>query len=133
MRLTRGGVRLQEPVVAIVGVCAAGKTTLAAGLNAAGITAYSVPQEHSSVRRLWLRRSPPPDILVMLDARWETTKKRRPEISYGPDRLEEQRRRLAVAREECDLYLPTDDLTIAEVRERVLSFIADWRRRREGA
>ena len=117
---------MQEPVVAIVGVCAAGKTTLAAGLNAAGITAYTVPQEHSYVRRLWLRRNPPPNILVMLDARWETTKKRRPDISYGPERLEEQRLRLALARQECDLYLPTDDLTIVEVRERVLSFVAAW-------
>lgn len=118
--------------MAIVGVCAAGKTTLAAGLNAAGVTAYSVPQEHSFVRRLWLRRNPPPSILVMLDARWETTRRRRPDITYGPERLEEQRRRLALAREECDLYLPTDDLTIAEVRERVLSFIAAWKEK-EGA
>lgn len=112
--------------MAIVGVCAAGKTTLAAGLNAAGVKAYSVPQEHSFVKRLWQRLHPDVNILVMLDARWETTRRRRPDISYGPDRLEEQRRRLAVARAECHLYLPTDDLTIEEVRERVLEFIRAW-------
>jgi len=119
--------RLREPVVAIVGVCAAGKTTLAAGLKEAGVKAYSVPQEHSSVRRLWKHLHPDANILVMLDARWETTRRRRPDISYGPDRLEEQRRRLAYARAECDLYLPTDDLTIPEVRERVLEFIEAWK------
>ncbi len=119
--------RLREPVVAIVGVCAAGKTTLAAGLNAAGIRAYSVPQEHSVVRRLWKHLHPDANILVMLDARWETTRRRRPEIRYGPERLEEQRRRLAYARAECDLYLPTDDLSIEDVRQRVLAFIETWK------
>ncbi len=118
---------MREPVVAIVGVCASGKTTLAAGLNEAGVKAYSVPQEHSYVRRLWRHTRPDANILVMLDARWETTRRRRPEITYGPERLEEQRNRLRYAREECDLYLPTDDLTIEEVRARVLQFIEAWK------
>jgi hypothetical protein len=120
---------LKEPVVAIVGVCAAGKTTLAAGLTQEGIKAYSVPQEHSFVRRLWEKLHPDANVLVMLDARWETTKQRRPHISYGPDRLDEQRQRLAIAREACDLYLPTDDLTIDQVRQRVLEFLRDWKER----
>jgi deoxyadenosine/deoxycytidine kinase len=120
---------LKEPVVAIVGVCASGKTTLAAGLTQHGIRAYSVPQEHSFVRRLWEKQHPDANVLVMLDARWETTKQRRPTISYGPDRLEEQRQRLALARESCDLYLPTDDLSIDEVRQRVLDFLATWKER----
>lgn len=115
----------RRPVVAVVGVCAAGKTTLVSGLRALGIEAYSVPQEHSVVRRLWQRVQP--DLLVMLDARWETTKRRRPEITYGPDRLEEQRHRLRYARAECDLYLPTDDLTIDQVRQRVLELVERWR------
>jgi hypothetical protein len=118
---------MAEPNVAIVGVCAAGKTTLAEGLKRVGIPAVTVPQEHSSVRRLWERVHPECNILVMLDAKWETTKKRRPTIGYGPERLEEQRKRLQIARESCDLYLPTDDLTIDEVRERVLAWIEEWK------
>jgi deoxyadenosine/deoxycytidine kinase len=120
---------VKEPYVAIVGVCASGKSTLAQGLNQLGIKAFSVPQEHSFVRRLWEKLHPQANILIMLDARWETTKRRRPTISYGPDRLEEQRERLKYARELCDLYLPTDDLTIEEVRERVLSWIEAWKER----
>ncbi|MFZ5815100.1 MAG: hypothetical protein ACOY93_07325 [Bacillota bacterium] len=120
---------MKEPVVSIVGVCASGKTTLAAGLNSAGVRAYSVPQEHSFVRRLWEKQHPETTVLVMLDATWETTKRRRPTIAYGPDRLEEQRQRLAPAREACDLYLPTDDLSIDEVRQRVLDFLAAWKER----
>jgi hypothetical protein len=117
-----------EPNVAIVGVCAAGKSTLAEGLKQAGVPALTVPQEHSSVRRLWERLHPECNILVMLDARWETTKKRRPTIMYGPERLDEQRKRLALAREACDLYLPTDDLSIEEVREKVLAWIEAWKK-----
>ncbi len=81
------------------------------------------------MRRLWEKQHPDANILVMLDARWETTKQRRPTISYGPERLEDQRVRLAPAREACDLYLPTDDLTVDEVRQRVHAFIQEWKER----
>lgn len=116
-------------MVAIVGVCASGKTTLSAGLNQNGVKAYSVPQEHSSVRRLWEKQHPDVNFLVVLDAQWETTKQRRPTISYGPDRLEDQRQRLVLARECCNLYLPTDGLGIDEVRQRVLESLESWKER----
>lgn len=117
-----------EPNVAIVGVCAAGKSTLAEGLKARGIPAVTVPAEHSSVRRLWERLHPECNILVMLDAEYETTKRRRPTMMGGPERTVEQRRRLGLAREACDLYLPTDDLSIEGVRERVLAWIEEWKK-----
>lgn len=109
------------PVIAITGVCAAGKSTLAAGLRSLGYQAFSVPQEHSAVRRLWVRRSP--DVLVLLDATWETVKRRRPDSAPSPERLAAQRERLAYARAECDLYLPTDDLTVEQVRDAVVRFV----------
>lgn len=121
---------MKEPYIAVVGVCAAGKSTLAEGLSGMGIKAVSVPQEHSYVRRLWTKLHPDVNILVMLDARYETTKRRRPTIMYGPERLEEQRQRLAIAREECALYLPTDDLSIEGVRQTVADWVAKWK---EGA
>lgn len=114
---------MTEPSIAIVGVCAAGKSTLAKGLKELGYKAHSIPQEHSVVRRLWERLHPQTNVLIMLDARFETTKQRRPSISYGPERLEEQRRRLAMAREQCHLYLPTDDLSIEQVRQTVVNWL----------
>lgn len=118
---------MSRPRIAIVGVCAAGKTTLAKGLQGRGYGAFSVPQEHSVVRALWERKEP--DLLVMLDARWETTKRRRPDIMYGPERLEAQRERLRIARERCDLYLPTDDLSIDEVCTAVEQLAEKWKER----
>ena len=123
----RGEVRVREPYVAVVGVCAAGKSTLADGLTALGIRAVTVPQEHSFVRRLWERLHPDANILIMLDACFETTKRRRPTIMYGPERLDEQRQRLQLARELCDLYLPTDDLSIEDVRQAVVDWVAHWK------
>jgi RNase adaptor protein for sRNA GlmZ degradation len=114
-----------RPLIAVVGVCASGKTTLVGGLRELGYSAVNVPQEHSVVRALWERKNP--DLLVMLDARWETTKRRRPEIAYGPERLDDQRRRLQTARERCDLYLPTDDLTEVEVRSAVVRLADEWK------
>lgn len=114
-----------RPVIAVVGVCAAGKSTLARGLQQLGYEAHSVPQEHSVVRRLYVHRHP--DLLIMLDAQWETTRQRRPDISYGPERLAEQRERLRYAREDCDLYLATDGLTVDQVREQAVALILAWR------
>lgn len=120
-----------RPVIAVVGVCAAGKSTLATGLKALGYEAFSVPQEHSVVRALWERKHP--DILVMLDAEWETTKKRRPDIMYGPERIIEQRRRLQLARDCCHLYLPTDDMTIDQVRAAVVELAERWKEQNDVA
>jgi len=120
---------LKEPLIAVVGVCASGKTTLVAGLTGLGLRAVAISQEHSFVKRLWAKLHPDTDILIMLDARWETTKLRRPAITYGPERLEEQRRRLAHAIAECNLYLPTDDLSIEQVRQSVVDWVKSWKER----
>lgn len=120
---------MNEPYVAVVGVCAAGKSTLVDGLNQVGVRAVSVPQEHSVVRRLWERLHPEVNILVMLDARYETTKRRRPTIMYGPERLEEQRTRLHLARQFCHIYLHTDDMSITEVRQAVVDWVENWKGR----
>ncbi len=59
----------------------------------------------------------------MLDARLETIRRRRP-VPWGQERLDTQLQSLALARRECDLFLPTDDLTIDEVRAQALAAIA---------
>jgi RNase adaptor protein for sRNA GlmZ degradation len=108
--------------VAVVGACAAGKSTLVSALRAAGYEARHVAQEHSYVPAMWQRVSRP-DVLVYLDADYETIMARRAPFAFTPADLAEQKRRLAHARQNCDLYIDTSGLTPAEVRERCRSFL----------
>ncbi|MCI0394683.1 MAG: hypothetical protein L0332_27875 [Chloroflexi bacterium] len=110
--------------VAVVGACAAGKSTLVASLRQAGYEARHVAQEHSYVPAMWQRISRP-DVLIYLDVSYEAIRSRRPHLNLRPEELEEQRRRLAHARQHCDLYLDTSGLSAAEVRGRALSFLEE--------
>ena len=80
-------------------------------------------QEHSGVANLWKMRGRP-DVLICLDARVETINARLQRSDWTPGYLREQLQRLRGARAACDLYLPTDELTIAGVLERVLKFLS---------
>lgn len=113
--------------VAVVGPCAAGKSTLVPALREVGYEARQPAQEHSYAPTMWQRFSRP-DILIYLDLNYETARLRRPHIDGGPERLEEQHRRLAHAREHCDFYLDTSSLTPDEVREAVFEFLSTWSR-----
>lgn len=106
--------------IAVVGVCASGKTTLVRGLREAGYDAYNVAQEHSGIHDFWSKRQP--DLLVMIDATLPAIKKRR-SVSWDEERLVVQHKRLADARANADLYLQTDALDADEVRQRVIDFI----------
>lgn len=108
--------------VAVVGVCASGKSTLVASLRAAGYDARHVAQEHSYVLNMW-QRIAKPDVLIFLDVDYGTVIERRPTLDLRPEHLAEQQRRLAHARENCNLYLDTRDLTPDEVRRQALSFL----------
>jgi pantothenate kinase len=110
--------------VAVVGACAVGKSTLVAALRADGYEARHVAQEHSYVQSMW-QRIGRPDVLVYLDANYETIKARRPTFHFSQGDLAEQKRRLAHARQHCDLYVDTNELTPAEVRQRCLAFLDD--------
>jgi hypothetical protein len=109
--------------IAIVGVCASGKTTLVSGLRAAGFNAYNVAQEHSGIHRFWDKHHP--DLLVMIDATLPAIKKRRL-VYWDEERLTVQHARLADAREHANLYLQTDTLDAAQVLARVIGFIKQW-------
>lgn len=106
--------------IAIVGVCAAGKSTLVQGLCASGYDAYNVAQEHSCIKEFWKRRNP--DLLIMIDATLKAIKQRRL-VSWDESRLTVQHNRLRNAKEHADLYIQTDLLTKAEVLTTVINFI----------
>ena len=111
----------KRPLIAVVGPCAAGKSSLVKGLKARGYNARCVAQDHSYVPDMW-RRITNPDLLIYLDAEWNTITRRR-RISWGERYLNDERHRLRHARQHCDLYLRTDALTEEEVLRQVLSFL----------
>lgn len=104
--------------IAVVGPCGSGKTTLVEALKARGFGgAYTVPQEHSVCPRLWSTKRP--EVLVYLDVSYETVARRRT-VTWGPERLDEQRHRLAHARHHADIYLVTDEMDYQHVVRLVL-------------
>lgn len=113
----------ERPLIAVVGNCAAGKTTLVGNLKDRGYSAINIPQEHSEVRRLWKYKRP--HILVLLSCTLETARKRRPGFAWSGKQLAEQHRRLRFAREECDLYIATDCLTREQVVEKVIALLSE--------
>ncbi|HEY83999.1 MAG TPA: hypothetical protein G4N96_02630 [Chloroflexi bacterium] len=107
--------------IAVVGPCAAGKSSLVKRLRAAGYNIRAVSQEHSYVPDMW-RRVSPTDILIYLDANIESITRRR-KISWGQERLDALNHRLRHARAHADFYLPTDGLSFEEVVERITAFV----------
>jgi hypothetical protein len=116
-----------EPIpgrIVIVGVCAAGKSTLARGLRALGYDAKTAAQEHSYVPDMWQRLSRP-TVLIYLDVSFEVIQQRRV-VPYGPEHVDEQRQRVAHARAHCQIYIHTDALSIAQVLAEALALLPAW-------
>ena len=111
--------------VAVVGACASGKSTLVSALKDAGYEARHVAQEHSYVPSMWQRISQP-DVLIYLDLNLDTLMARRPRLKFRPEDLAEQNRRLKHAREHCDMFINTDQLSSDEVQGQVLSFLKEY-------
>lgn len=110
--------------IAVVGPCASGKSSLVSALRAAGYEARHVAQEHSYVPNMWERISQP-DVLIYLDVDHARIRNRRPHLDLRQKDLAEQNRRLAHAREHCALYLDTNVMSLAEVKEKTMAFLAE--------
>lgn len=117
--------------VAVVGPCAAGKSTLQVALQRAGYDAHHPAQDHSGVPDLW-RRAARPDVLIYLDVSAAAALARRPHQPHLPNLLPLQRERLAHARQHCHLYLDTSGLTPEQVQAAALAFLADLQRADDG-
>lgn len=63
----------------------------------------------------------PPDLLIYLDASYETCSQRK-QLNWTRDEYLEQVDRLADARQRCDFYIDSDELSIDETAQRTL----DW-------
>lgn len=108
-------------LIGIVGPCAAGKSTLVAGLTARGYRARGIAQEHSYVPSMW-QRITNPDVLIYLDVSFENTIQRR-QLNWTLKEYTNQLHRLRDARQKADLYIDTNLLTISDVLEQVLNFL----------
>jgi deoxyadenosine/deoxycytidine kinase len=108
-----------SPSIAIVGPCGAGKSTLAQELQSRGFQARQIAQEHSFAPAMWQHLTKP-DILIYLDASFETCSQRK-NLNWLPKEYTKQVHRLQHARQHCHIYVKTDDLKPEEVVDRVLS------------
>ncbi len=107
--------------IAIVGPCAAGKSTLAGNLQARSYDAEDCVQEHSEVQTMW-QQIARPDILIYLDASLETIHQRL-KVDWEQEYLDRMNRRLTHARSHAHFWLDTNSLTPAQVCERVAEFL----------
>ena len=112
----------QRPLVAVVGPCTSGKSTLVRELLARGYNAREVVQEHSYTPTMW-QRITRPDLLIYLDVSWQVAQQRRPTDAKAAW-WDELSRRLRHAREHADLYIPTDELTTQEILARTMAFLS---------
>ncbi|MDX1437487.1 MAG: hypothetical protein R3335_11790 [Anaerolineales bacterium] len=107
--------------IGLVGPCAAGKSTLAQGLDDAGYEVRQIAQEHSYVADMWYQIGKP-DVLIYLDVSHATSIARRPQ-NFNRKEYDVQLDRLRHARQHADLIIDTNNLSIEDVLKRTLSFL----------
>ncbi len=108
----------EMPRIAIVGPCGSGKSTLAHKLKAYGFDVREVAQEHSFAQAMWQKISHP-DILIFLDVSYQFSTTRK-DFNWTKGEFSEQLRRLQHARQNCHIYIHTDNLTTDEVLKEAL-------------
>lgn len=108
--------------VAVVGSCAAGKSSVVAGLRERGLEAYSVAQEHSAVHDLWKHLGP--DRVVYLDVSLDGVRARRDDPSWPVWIYEAQQERLRDARAHANVVVVTDGRDVGEVVETVMAVLS---------
>ena len=108
--------------VKVVGPCKSGKSTLVAGLQAAGYAARCCGQEHSDVPTMW-QRIAPADYLIFLDVSVETMRERVNRSDWSEQIMSTQQHRLRHARQHADLVIATDTLEPGEVLAKVTAFL----------
>ena len=110
-----------QPMIGIVGPCAAGKTTLVQALRARGVNCKAIAQKHSYVADMWKRLSKP-DVLIFLEVSYPVTLQRR-QLNWTQSEYDIQIDRLHHAFQHADLRIATDQFTPEQILEKVLDFL----------
>ena len=108
-------------MVGVVGPCGSGKSTLISGLRIKGFFGRHIAQEHSYVPNMW-KRITNPDLLIYLNASFESCTKRR-KLNWTNEDYQEQLHRLSHAREHADLIIETDSISPEEVLSKLVIFL----------
>jgi deoxyadenosine/deoxycytidine kinase len=111
--------------IGIVGPCGAGKSSLAEKLADQYSFVRAIAQEHSYVPNMWQQLTKP-DVLIYLDASYPVTVQRR-RLNWTEAEYQIELDRLAHARANADIYIPTDALELegvaARARQELESFL----------
>jgi len=109
-------------LVGIVGPCSSGKSTLARALRDGGYTVKEIMQEHCAAPAMW-RQLTNPDVLIYLDVNPDVAARREgldQPSSWWP---EEREVRLRHARQHCDVYIETSELSPEEVFQQAVAYL----------
>jgi hypothetical protein len=107
------------PVIAIVGVCASGKSTIVKKLLEHNIPCRHIAQEHSYVHDMW-QRMVHPAFLVCLDVSYPATLQRK-RLNWSLPEYDEQLRRINHARDHADLIIDTETHSIDEIVDLIIA------------
>ena len=116
-----GAPERRRPLIGVVGPCGAGKSTLIANLERDGFACRHIAQEHSYVKDMW-KRITNPDVLIFLQASFETCTRRR-SLNWNRGDYDEEQTRLSHAHSHADLLIDTDHLSPEQVCGRALQFL----------
>ena len=108
--------------IAVVGHCAAGKSTVVRLLRGRGHNAIAVAQEHSAIRDLWNHQQP--DVVLYLEVSLDELRRRKGNPKWPGWIFENQEMRLQDARAHASLEIDTDIHDADAVVEFVEQFLA---------
>ncbi len=111
----------EHPLIAIVGVCTSGKSTLISLLSPLGYNCRHIAQEHSYVPDMWQRLSDP-DVLIYLEVTYEISLQRK-KLNWTMAEYEEQLFRLRHARQAADIVVDTSPFTPQQLVEHLRPLI----------
>ncbi|MBN2006234.1 MAG: hypothetical protein JXA21_22960 [Anaerolineae bacterium] len=112
----------QTLLIGIVGPCSSGKSTLTRALRGRGYIVKEIMQEHCAAPSMWQRLTNP-DVLIYLDVRPDVAAQREGLSQPSSWWVEEREVRLRHARQHCDVYIDTSDLSPEAVFQQVIAYL----------